>query len=146
MGVKKEQEKEFAKLLFLQGESQKEIAGRINVSEQTISRWVRENKWEDLKKSLLTTRTHQITQLYNQLAWINADIANRKIKVALPKEADAISKITSSIQRLEVETSIAEYVEVGRKFINFLRPINLKLAKETVEYFDAFISQHLNRH
>lgn len=143
MGIKKEQEKEFAKLLFLQGETQKEIALRIHVSEQTVSKWSRDNNWDDLKKSLLTTRTHQITQLYNQLAWINDDISKRKIKVALPKEADAISKITASIQRLEVETSIAEYVEVARKFIDFLRPTNLPLAKEVTEYFDAFINHKL---
>lgn len=142
MGISKVEEKNYAQILFVeQGLTAKEIAGRVKVSEKTIGKWIKDGKWEHLKKSMLVTKQQQIGLLYDQLAFINAEIVNRESKVASAKEADVISKITTSIQRMEVETSIGQIVEVARSFIEFLRSYDLDLAKEVTKHFDSFI-QH----
>lgn len=82
MGLKKTEQKEYAKFLFTEKNStQKDIAERVGVTEKTLIKWINENdgEWKKLKKSLLTTKPQQIKMLYDQLARLNEDIATRPI-------------------------------------------------------------------
>jgi len=141
MALRKAQEKEYAKSLYIGGGlTQKEIAERVSVTEKTLAKWIKEGKWENLKKSLLTTKQNQLSFLYDQLDFLNTDISKREFKVAVGKEADTIIKITAAINRLETETSIGDTVEVARNFIEFVRPQDLELAKTITNFFDVFIT------
>lgn len=141
MGLSKNQEKEFAKSLYISGGiSQKEIASRVSVTEKTLGKWIATEKWDSLKKSLLTTKQTQLSFLYDQLDFLNTDISKREFKVAHGKEADTIIKLTAAINRLETETSIGDTVEVARNFIEFVRSQNLELAKTITNLFDVFIT------
>ncbi|MFV8392755.1 terminase gpP N-terminus-related DNA-binding protein [Flavobacterium sp. LB2P6] len=179
MALKKLQEREYAKSLYISGGiTQKEIASRVGVTEKTLANWIKAGKWEVLKKSLLTTKQNQLSELYDQLSNTTSEIKNRKViydvpsflhkpiklknslgdeylefpkfnetdypilvgNVATSKDADAILKITTSIKRLETETSIGDTVEVARNFIEFVRPQDLELAKTITNLFDVFIT------
>lgn len=141
MALRKAQEKEYAKSLYIGGGlTQKEIAERVSVTEKTLAKWIKEGKWENLKKSLLTTKQNQLSFLYDQLDFLNTDISKRDFKVAVGKEADTIIKLTASINRLETETSIGDTVEVARNFIEFVRQQDLDLAKTITNLFDVFIT------
>lgn len=59
------------------------------------------------------------------------------------KEADIISKITSSIKKLETETNTGEIIETGIAFLSFIKPHNLEFAKQFSGYFDTFIQTKL---
>ena len=141
MALRKKQEQEYAKALFIGGGlTQKEIAERVGITEKTLGKWIKDGKWDNLKKSLLTTKQNQLSFLYDQLDFINSDIAKRAFKVAVGKEADTIIKLTAAINRLETETSIGDTVEVARSFIEFVRPQDLELAKQITNLFDVFIT------
>lgn len=176
MGLKKTEQREYAKVLFTEkGLSQKEIAIKVGVTEKTVGKWVSENneEWKKLRKSLLTTKANQITKLYDQLERLNDEIEKRPVvtkSMTLPvkldkkgnpidqkpeydpivlsnvptsKEADIITKITNSIQRLEGESSIGETVHVGMDFCDFVRDFDFKMAQEVSRLFDAFIREKL---
>lgn len=144
MGTKKELERGFAKVLFINdGLTQKEISERLNVTEKTIGRWVKEGEWENLKKSLLVTKENQLVMLYNQLDFINNHIHTREFKIASTKEADVISKLTSAIKKLETETSIAETVEVCKQLIQFVRQTDIEFSSQLVKYCDVFITNKM---
>lgn len=174
-------DKDYAKRLFLDGNTQKVIAQRLGRTEKTIGKWKEEGKWDDLRKSLLVTKDTQLTSLYNQLDRLNKEIETRTIVYDIPvgllksvvvkdkngneklempsynpsdfpvkisntptsKEADIISKITSSINKLETETSIGEIVDVAKQIIQFTQGIDLDFAKQLTEYFDLFIKQKM---
>jgi DNA-binding XRE family transcriptional regulator len=141
MALRKAQEKEYAKSLYIGGGlTQKEIAERVSVTEKTLAKWIKEGKWDNLKKSLLTTKENQLSFLYDQLDFLNTDISKRDFKVAVGKEADTIIKLTASINRLETETSIGDIVEVARNFIEFVRQQDSELAKVITNLFDVFIT------
>ncbi|MBP4140028.1 DDE transposase family protein [Flavobacterium geliluteum] len=141
MALRKAQEKEYAKSLYIGGGlTQKEIAERVSVTEKTLTKWIKEGKWDNLKKSLLTTKQNQLSFLYDQLDFLNTDISKRDFKVAVGKEADTIIKLTASINRLETETSIGDTVEVARNFIEFVRHQDLELAKTITNFFDVYIT------
>ena len=146
MGLKKTEAKEYAKMLFLDTShklTNKEIAERVNVRPNTITKWVQQEGWEKLRKSLMVTRQKMISDLYDQLEWLNNAIKERDIKVAEAKEANTIAVITTSIKRLETETSIAEIYEVATGFLDFIKPQDFELYKQLVPLFDVFINSKL---
>lgn len=174
-------DKDYAKRLFLDGNTQKVIAQRLGRTEKTIGKWKEEGKWDDLRKSLLVTKDTQLTSLYNQLDRLNKEIESRTTVYDIPanllkpvivtdrngnekleipeynpsdfpvkinntptsKEADVIAKITSSINKLETETSIGEIVDVAKQIIQFTQSFDLDFAKQLTEYFDLFIKQKM---
>lgn len=140
--AKQNEKREKAKSLYLTGQySQKEIAELVDTREQTISKWKEEEDWDSLKTSLLTTRENELRRLYKMLQILNDDIdtrAEHKIPIN-SKEADAVLKLTSAIKNLELETSIADKVEVGTAFINLVRKENIELAKTITHWFDIFL-------
>jgi len=147
MRVKKQSEFEYAKTLYLDTNTSlsiKEIAERVGVRANTVSGWVKKHKWDKLRKSLMVTRKKLISDLYDQLEWLNNEIKARESKVATPKEANSIAVITSSIKRLETETSIAQVYEVATEFLDFIKPQDPKLYKHLIPLFDAFIHTKLD--
>ena len=146
MGLKKTQALEYAKMLFLDTEQKltnKEIAERVGVRANTVANWIKKEGWEKLRKSLMVTRQKMISDLYDQLEWLNDEIKNRDIKVASAKESDSIAKLTNAIERLETDISIAEVYEVSTQFLDFIKPIDFDLYKKLVPLFDTFINSKL---
>lgn len=140
MALTKAQAKEYAKTLYIsENLHQKVIAERVGVTEKTLGRWINDGGWKNLKRSLITTKQNQISLLYDQLEHLNNEIANRESKVANSKEADVIIKLTGAIERLEVETSVGETVEVSKKLINLIQQEDLDLAKRVTSYCDLLI-------
>lgn len=136
-----------AKSLYLTGQyDQKEIASIVDISEKTIGKWKQGDDWESMKTSLLTTRENELRRLYKMLNILNNDI-DKKAAEDIPinsKEADAVLKLTTAIKNLEIETSIAEKVEVATEFINFVRKENAELAKDITKWFDLFLNSITN--
>lgn len=85
MAVKKQVEKDYAKVLFVnENISQKEIAFRVKVTEKTLTKWVIEGKWDELKKSMLVTKDNQLIALYDQLEIMTKEIKTRPIVYDVP--------------------------------------------------------------
>ena len=146
MPLKKDDVKEFAKMLFLDTDqklSQKEIATRCHVRPNTVGKWIKDGGWERLRKSKLVTRQVMISDLYDQLEWLNDDIKARDIRVATSKESNTIAVLTSAIKKLETETSIAEVYEVSTGFLEYLKSIDFELHKKMLPYFDGFINSKI---
>jgi len=131
-----------AKSLYLTGQyDQKEIAELVGASEKSIGKWKGEEEWDSMKTSLLTTRENQLRNLYKILENLNEstlDDIDSGIKVN-PKDADAVIKYTAAIRSLELETSIADKVEVGTAFINMIRKEDVDFAKSVAKWFDIFL-------
>jgi transposase-like protein len=140
------QKKEWAQQLYCDGSNtQKAIADKIGVSEKTLSKWVNEEKWEKLRKSLLISKQEQLANMYDQLSEINEAIRKKPQgeRYANSKEADIMAKITASIEQLEEETNITDVFEVGKRFITFLQNHDFEKSKEVVDLYDAFIKHCL---
>lgn len=140
MAITKKEERNYAQILYVnENLTAKEIAARVGVTQKTMGRWIKDGKWDQLRKSMLITKQKMITMMYDQLEALNNSIAERTPAIPDGKEADVISKITTSIQRLETEASVAETIEVAKSFINYVREYDLELAKEITEHFDSYI-------
>jgi len=141
-----QQKKEWTKTLYLKENlTQQEIADKVGVARQTVIRWIQKEKWEELKTSLTLTRQEQIAHLYRQVAEINAGILQRPDGERFPnsKEADILGKLAAAINKMETDVGIKDICEVGTKFANWLRQIDLVKAQNFVALYDAFIKDML---
>ena len=125
------QKKQWAQTLYLRENlTQLEIAERVGVSRVTVSKWVRDGKWEEQKAGITLTRQEQVANLYRQVAEINRTIATRHEGERFPnsKEADILGKLSAAIRNMEQETGIADVISVLTAFIEWLRPLDLDMA------------------
>ena len=148
--MKVNDKKELAKLLFTKDNlDQKEIAEKVGVSEKTISKWVNANdeEWKKLRQSLIVTKEQQLRRIYDQLDELNATIMKREPgkRYADSKEADTMVKLTAAAKNLEADASVADIIEVQKRFLNWLRKLAPTKAKEVALMVDDFIKDTLKR-
>ena len=140
------QKKELAELIYTKGNiSQKEVAARVGISENTIGKWVKAGKWDVIKTSITLTREEQLRRLYMQIAEYNTAIESREQgkRFASSKEADAINKLATAIDKLERETGTRDILDVSKKMLDWLRRFDLTKAQDISELFDAFLKDNL---
>lgn len=145
--AKKELE-EIAKTYFIRdGLTQKEIARKINVSEQTLSRWSKKGFWDDLRRNIVNSKTERLNELYCELAALNKTIKNRTegSRYATSKEADIRRKLIRDIADLEKKYNIAQTTVIARDYVIFCKDIDFDFAVKASDYFDAFIHNLINK-
>lgn len=144
MALTIKEKQDYAWLLFKDGTlTQKAIAERVGVAEKTICDWKEKFRWEDQRKSLLTTKAAQLTMLYNHLDAINEQIRDEQKNIPDSRQADAILKLTAAIKNLETEISVSQVFEVGKDFIQYVQKVDFEKSKEVIDYYDGFIKECL---
>lgn len=132
---------DLARGLYIRGKlNQKEIAAQLGVREATISTWARKENWKQLRTAQRITREEQIARLYGQLDRMMGDIEAREAEpYATPGEADAISKITQAISKLESESGLAATVQVFIGFAQWLSKRDADAARKFSQLQDQYI-------
>lgn len=144
--MKLSEKKDWAKLLFTREHiTQKEVALRVGVSERTMSLWVRKENWDKLRASIIVTKEEQLSRIYHQIDELNTSIFTKKEgeRFASSSQADTLNKLASAARKLETEASIADIIEVSKRFLNWLRQNDFEKAKEISNLLDAFIKDLL---
>lgn len=138
--------REIAQMLFLQGYLQKEIAVKLGISEQTITRWGKEDNWKHKKTNILMSKNNRLSELYEELAEFNKMIREKEgYKVASSKEGDARRKLIKDISELERKYNIAQTTVIARDFILFTSDMDFDFAQKANGYFDLFINDLINK-
>jgi transcriptional regulator with XRE-family HTH domain len=134
--------KEWAKMLYLKENlSQAEIADRVGITRQSLNRWIKTEKWEEFRTGITLTREEQLKCLYRQIAEMNKVISSRETgaRFAMPAEAEVIRKLAEAIKKMETDIGIADIIDVGRRFIEWIRAaVSLDKAKEIILLYDGF--------
>lgn len=145
-GLTNKQKKEWAYTEYvISNLSQKEVAAKVDVSAVTMSKWVKEGNWDDLRRQMLVTREKQLARLYAQFDELTRAIEAKPHgeRYANSKEADTLNKLTGAIRSLEIDASVADIVEVSKRLLNWLRPLNAAKAIEISAIFNDFIKHTL---
>ena len=138
--------KELSKALFINGTyTLEEIAEKVGCARQTITKWSKADNWEDLKASRTISPEQILAGFNRQIIEINKQIDSREEgqRFATPAEADTLVKLASAIKKIETDTGIADVVNVSMKFTNWLRPLDLEMAKKISNLFDAYLKDIL---
>ncbi len=141
-----QQKKDYARMLYLKDNlTQQEIAEKVGVSRQSVIRWMKAEKWEEMKVGVTLSREQQISNLHRQVMELNNVILPRPEgeRYATAPEADTLGKLAAAIKKMETDVGIADLVSVGIRFIEWIRPIDLDKAKEVTILWDKFIKDQL---
>ena len=135
------QRQELARMYFMQGMKQKEIADKVGVSRNTICAWIRDGKWDTVRAAKTITRSELVKKMLNDL--------DEKLATG-QWTADEIIKVASAIEKLDKQTSIVTSTEVLTAFNQWLvsrMQVDSELTPEIVKiintYQDKFISEKL---
>lgn len=138
--------KEYAKILYIRERlTQKEVSARVGVGEHTIGRWVQENGWEKLRRSLLVTKQEQIAQLYGQLESLSDLVSTQESRVPDSKQADIYVKLTTAIRNLETEINIGDAIEIGMEFLDYVRQNATDQVGQVADLFDSYIKKRIGQ-
>ena len=138
--------KELAKLLYTKENiiNQKELAIRVDVSEKTIGKWIKEEGWEKLKKNLLLTRQELYARLLEDFENLQNHIKETPLGFADYKLASTRRNLVKDLKEMEgEEIGLAETISVQVAFLEFIRKRNHADAVLIADYSDLFIKSKL---
>ncbi len=141
--VSNKAKKSLAQQLFFNSQfTQKEIAAFVHVTEKTMSEWADKNGWHEQKAAMQVTSQRVVQGLYAELLEIDQSI---KLKAegqryADSKLADARMKLVKTIQALQKDVMLPQYVQVMIAFTDFIKEVDLEKAKELIPLVTDFLN------
>lgn len=149
----REEKKELARLLYMQGDDQKAIASRISVSEVTISRWVTQGGWRELRAAQNVTRPQLINKL---LLSIDRLVSKVQQSDELSDHVSLIKSLKSfadTIDKLDKRANVVDVIEVCTAFGRWMElrmsldpEVTPEFLRKVVYYQDLYIQSILGNH
>ena len=152
MATKKnlEEKKEYARLLFMQGEMQKVIAEKAGVSAVTINKWVAENGWKEQRAAANITRPELVNKLLHTIDKLIEKVNESDDPEAMAGLGDKLAKLSTTIERLDKKASIVDVIEVFMAFSKWMQfrmsfddEITPERLKTINKYHDLYINELL---
>lgn len=109
--------KDTAKALYLKGIPQERIIEMTGIARQTLSRWISQEGWRELKACYGMTR-EEVTQKI--LSIINDAIEDPDEYLKKKKIADDLVKLAATIEKMDRSTNVVHYVEAFIRFEDWL--------------------------
>lgn len=161
----KDKERKFAKTLFLQGKTQKEVAKLVGVQEKTVNTWCNAYNWKEERNARYNggkERVEMLKELIGKLTEERLSIMrdyqdavkyNEAKKVTeLNKKAvsiaDEVSKYNKALENLDSENriSLSVYLEVMDSIFKALEADNPKLFINLIDFQEKHISEIANKY
>ena len=152
MATKKEfeEKREYARLLFMQGETQKVIAEKVGVSAVTINKWVAENGWQEQRAAANITRPELANKLLHTIDKLIEQVNESDDPEAMAGLGEKLAKLSTTIERLDKKASIVDVIEVFMAFSKWMQfrmsfddEITPELLKTINKYHDLYINELL---
>lgn len=131
--------KVMAEGLFVEdGMTAKSISEFLIVSEQTLSKWRKDGRWDDKRAEMLAS-PHKIRELLIKELKTVAEGGKSGI------DADSLAKINKVIETLSSSTSVQIVFSVFKEFDNWMADQDPKTAVLFTEYHKQFILFKINQ-
>lgn len=145
-----QQKKELAKLYFMQGTPQNEIAEKVGISKQTINKWVQDSGWSQQRAAQNITRSELVNKLLLTMDSLITQVQQSDDPKLLASLGDKLSKLSSTIEKLDKKASVVNHIETFMAFGKWLQyrsewdsDITPELLKAINHYQDLFISENI---
>lgn len=114
----KTQERELARLYYMQGEQQKTIAEKLGIGENTVARWVKDGQWEARRAALNITRPEIVNKILVLISKIleKVDDIEEMEPEALARLISQIQKLANSIEKLDKRATVMDNIETFQNF------------------------------
>lgn len=149
MSTKKELEdkKDYARLLYMQGEQQKTIAEKAGVSPQTVTKWVNTGNWSEQRAAQNITRPELVNKLLRTVDKMIEAVNTSEDPDAANGLGDKLAKFAATIEKLDKHTSIVDVIEVFMAFGKWLQYQALfdeDITPELLKTINKYHNQYIN--
>lgn len=154
MATKKELEskKELARMYYMNGETQKVIAQKVEVSEQTISNWVDKEGWAARRAGVNITRPELVNKSLIALNRILDQVYESDDLDMMSSLPDKLAKFASAIEKLDKKANIVSTIDVFMAFSKWIHyrasfdpDVTPELLRAINKYQDIYINEHLGK-
>lgn len=137
--ARKNTKKQLARDYYVnEGASQKEIAEKLGVSENTVSTWKRADGWDALRAAQISQPKTLVIEIQKNMLRIS-QTANEEDRPLSSAEADQISKLSATIDKLEKQTTLRNVIAVMEDFMTHLAEADRDLAKQVAGHQNDFV-------
>ncbi len=145
-------------MYYMQGETQKAVATKTGVSEQTVSRWAEKDAWATKRAGMNITRPELVNKSLSALNKILDQVYESDDMDLISSLPDKLVKFASAIEKLDKKDNIVHTMDVfmsHNKWLSNLVPLSRQkdsayndLTPEFIrtlnKYQDLYINEHLN--
>lgn len=143
--------KEMAYLYFMQGFLQKEICEKVGISAVTLSKWKKDNAWEEKRSASNITRPELTNKILKSISNLLDDSLQNKNK-DVSGLADKLTKLASAIEKLDKKNTVINDIETFTNFNQWLQArlsidaeLHPELIKSINKYQDIYVHERLNK-
>ncbi|WP_295424191.1 terminase [uncultured Prevotella sp.] len=142
-----EDKKDYARLLYMQGEQQKVIAEKVGVSAQTITKWVNVGGWVEQRAARNITRPELVNKLLRTVDKMIEAVNDSDDPDAANGLGDKLAKFAATIEKLDKHTSIVDVIEVFMafsKWLQFQAEFDEDITPELLKTINKYHNQYIN--
>lgn len=142
-----EDKKDYARLLYMQGEQQKVIAEKVGVSAQTITKWVNFGGWVEQRAAQNITRPELVNKLLRTVDKMIEAVNDSDDPDAANGLGDKLAKFAATIEKLDKHTSIVDVIEVFMafsKWLQFQAEFDEDITPELLKTINKYHNQYIN--
>ena len=153
MGTRQEMEKKksVALQLYLSGEDQKTIAEQLSLTAATVSRWALSGKWREQRAARTVTRPQLVNKILQAIDDLLEKVLHSEETELLSGVPDKLSKLASTIEKLDKKANIVDTIEVFMAFSKWMeyqsqsdREITPELLAAFNKYQNKYIIEKMN--
>lgn len=154
MATKKEleQKRELARMYYMNGETQKVIAEKVEVSEQTISSWVDKEGWAVRRAGVNVTRPELVNKALQALNKVLDQVYESDDVGMISTLPDKLAKFASAIEKLDKKANIVSTIDVFMAFSKWIQyrasfdpEVTPELVRAINRYQDIYINEHIGK-
>lgn len=150
--LENEKKRSLAKDLYLAGSSMQEVADKVGVSRQTVSKWSAADGWAETRAAKNITRPELVNKLLRAIDKLITQVNESEDPTMLAGLGDKLSKLSSVIQKLDKKTTIVDTIDVFMAFSKWLEyrsqtdsEITPELLKQINKLQDQYILENISK-
>ena len=142
-----EEKKEYARLLFMQGDTQKNIEKKTGISAVTINRWVADGGWQEARAATNITRPELVNKLLHTINRLIEQVNESEDPEAMNSLGDKLAKLSTTIERLDKKASVVDVIEVFMafsKWLQFQAQFDDEITPELIKTINKYHNRYIN--
>ena len=146
------QKKELARMYYMNGETQKVIAQKVEVSEQTVSSWVEKEGWAARRAGINVTRPELVNKALAALNKVLDQVYESDDIELVSTLPDKLAKFASAIEKLDKKANIVSTIDVFMAFSKWIqyratwdKEITPEFMRALNKYQDLYINEHITK-
>lgn len=136
--------KDFAEALFMQGMPQNSIAEKVGVSANTIGKWVKDGLWGEKRAAQTLTRKEVVNNVLRSLNNLAIKLGEADL-AQVGGIADQIAKLSATIQKLDKEASVIDFIDCFMAFGRWLE-YQAEVDPEITAEFRKMVNKYQNKY